>query len=100
MPKFFKKIINIFYGFQTSEKYMSNYSQILQKIKKRNTKSTSGQACGVVCMRCRCLGLISFAVRFAGGISGGQQGPPRAEALCKSGGRARAPQPIKGQESA
>jgi len=34
--KFSKKIINYFYGFQTSEKYISNYSQILQKLKKQN----------------------------------------------------------------
>ena len=39
MWNFSKKITNYFYRFQTSEKYMSNCSQILHKFKK-NTKSS------------------------------------------------------------
>ena len=34
MPNFSKRFTNYFYEFQRSEKYISNYSQILQKLKK------------------------------------------------------------------
>ena len=43
MLTFSKRFINYLYEFQTSEKYISNYSQILQKLKKQNPHKEVGK---------------------------------------------------------
>ena len=57
MPIFSKRFTNYFYEFQTSEKYISNYSQILQKLKKQNPhKEVRGEivaGCSVLAFVCQ-----------------------------------------------
>jgi hypothetical protein len=45
MPNFSKKFINYFYGFQISEKYMSNYSQISSNRSQISEKITNSMDC-------------------------------------------------------
>ena len=60
MPDFLKRFTNYFYEFQTLEKYISNYSQILQKLKKQNPhkevreeRLLQGVPCSRSCVRQR-----------------------------------------------
>ena len=56
MSNFLKRFTNYLYEFQTSEKYISNYSQILQKLKK--TKSTQGGERGEIVVGCFVLAFV------------------------------------------
>ena len=59
MPNFSKRFTNYFYEFHTLEKYISNYSQILQKLKK--TKSTQGGERGEIVAGCSVLTFVCQA---------------------------------------